>query len=119
MASISIDLVENREQVSECTAASQVNRSELCRTVRIDQSEPMKAEVPPSVPGNGIDVVRQFDTVFGVYPGATISVHGAVKYRATFRTDEMGVTGAFAPFAVFDAIISHGSPQFRRCPLDA
>lgn len=79
----------------------------------------MKAEVPPSVPGNGIDVVRQFDTVFGVYPGATISVHGAVKYYATFRTDEMGVTGAFAPLAVFDAVISHGSPQFRRCPLDA
>ena len=76
----------------------------------------MKTEGLPSVCGTGIDVVCHFDTVFGVHPGATISVHGAVKYRGAFRADEMGVTGAFAALVVFDAVISHGTSQFRRTP---
>ena len=76
----------------------------------------MKAEVPPSVPGNGIDSVCQFDTAFRLHPNATIAVPDAVKYRATFRTDEMGVAGALA---AFDAIISHGSAKRRRSSFGA
>ena len=72
----------------------------------------MKTEVPPSVTGNGIDDVRQFDTAFGFRPRAAIPVHGAVKYRAAFRTDEMGVTGAFAALAGFAAIIVLGNAQW-------
>ena len=56
----------------------------------------------------------QFVACSGFQPVATTPVHGAVKYRAALRTDEMGITGAFATLAVLEAIISHGASQFVR-----
>jgi len=89
--------------------------------VRIVRPTSTKTEEPLSVSGIGSDVVCQFVACSGFQPVATTPVHGAVKYRAALRTDEMGITGAFATLAVLEAIISHGARSLsarRRSPFD-
>lgn len=60
--------------------------------------------------------MRQFDTAFRIDPSAIIAVPSVVKNRAALRTEQVGVAGAFAAVALFDAIIGHDSSMVKcRC----